>query len=111
MAGNKVGHYIHGLKDRIWPDFICNFHLFNGRFNGLKHFDSRWHADEVIDVIADRSPLAICVNTSFLAKSAALDHSSMTMIGKFGLVPLASMDYTNKNGDEASCSLAVHPLR
>ena len=32
VAGNKVGNFIHGLKDRIWPDFVCHFHLFNGRF-------------------------------------------------------------------------------
>ena len=30
MANNKVGHFIYGLKDRIWPDFICHFHPFKG---------------------------------------------------------------------------------
>ena len=30
VASNKVGHFIYGLKDRIWPDFICHFHLYRG---------------------------------------------------------------------------------
>jgi len=59
VAGNKVGHLIHGLKDRIWPDFICHFHLFNGRFNDYKHFDNQWHADERLEPIATRIPMAI----------------------------------------------------
>ena len=32
VAGNKVGHFFYRLKDRIWPDFVCHFHLFNGHF-------------------------------------------------------------------------------
>ncbi|KAF6988046.1 hypothetical protein CFC21_005632 [Triticum aestivum] len=24
VVGNKVGHFIHGLKDHTWPDFICS---------------------------------------------------------------------------------------
>ena len=28
LASNKVGHFIYDLKDRIWPDFVCHFHLF-----------------------------------------------------------------------------------
>ena len=58
VANNKFGHFIYGLKDRIWPDFICHFHLFNGRFNGFKHFDSQWHANERLETIASRSPMA-----------------------------------------------------
>ena len=30
VANNKVGHFIYGLKDCIWPGLICHFHLFNG---------------------------------------------------------------------------------
>ena len=30
VASNKVGHFIYGLKDRVWPDFICHFQLFRG---------------------------------------------------------------------------------
>ena len=25
VASNRVGHFIYGLKDRIWPDFVCHF--------------------------------------------------------------------------------------
>ena len=31
IASYKVGHFIYGLKDRVWPDFVYHFHLFNGR--------------------------------------------------------------------------------
>lgn len=105
-----VGHFIHSLKDCIWPDFICHFHLFNGRYNGFKHFDSQWHADENIDAVAARSPVAVRINTSFLSKSAASDASSAKELGKFGLVPIASMQFNDSNSAEASCSSDVHDV-
>jgi hypothetical protein len=30
VASNKVGHFVYGLKDRVWPDFVCHFSLFRG---------------------------------------------------------------------------------
>jgi hypothetical protein len=30
VASNKVGHFVYGLKDRVWPDFVCHFSLFCG---------------------------------------------------------------------------------
>ena len=53
--------------------------------------------------------MAIRVNTSFLSKSAGSDHSALAELGKFGLVPIASMDFSNKNSHEASCSSDVLP--
>jgi hypothetical protein len=29
VASNKVGHFIYGLRDRVWPDFICHFSLYH----------------------------------------------------------------------------------
>ena len=53
VANNKVGHFIYGLKDRVWPDFVCHFHLFNGRF--AKRFSaSHWHADQELVEVLDR---------------------------------------------------------
>lgn len=46
VANNKVGHFIDGLKYRAWPDFICHFHLFNGRFAKLLKNESDRQADE-----------------------------------------------------------------
>ena len=28
VASSKVDHFIYGLKDRVWPDFVCHFSLF-----------------------------------------------------------------------------------
>ena len=53
VANNKVGHFIHRLRDRIWPDFVCHFHLFNGRFAPAPVVTPYWHADqELLDISA-----------------------------------------------------------
>lgn len=107
VAGNKVGHFIHGLKDRIWPDFICHFHLYNGRYTGFQLNDSHWHADETIDSIAARTPRAVKINTKFLEQSAATDASAGKELSKFGLIPISHMKFNNKNYAEASSSSNV----
>ena len=109
VAGNKVVHFIHGLKDRIWPDFICHFHLFNGRFNGFKHLDYSWHADERIESIAHRSPVAVRTTPKVFSQPTGKDHSTSKELRKFGLVPIASMDFADKNKHEASCSYDAQP--
>jgi hypothetical protein len=55
VASNRVGHFIYGLKERIWPDFICHFHLFRGDAN---QSDSHgWHADtELSEISASKGP-------------------------------------------------------
>jgi hypothetical protein len=30
VASNHVGHFIYGLRDRVWPDFVCHFNLYRG---------------------------------------------------------------------------------
>jgi hypothetical protein len=30
VASNKLGHFIYGLQDRIWLDFVCHFSLYRG---------------------------------------------------------------------------------
>jgi len=114
VAGNKVGHYIHGLKYRIWPDIVCDFHLFNGRFNGYNHFDSQWHANERLDLVANRSPMAIRIDKSVFTKPTGADPAASSELWKFGLIPIASMDFNNSHSHEASCSkmppsIRVHP--
>ena len=59
VASNKVGHYIYGLKDRVWPDFVCHFCLFHQSKTGILALDSSWHLDSHIPEVAARSPIAI----------------------------------------------------
>ena len=46
VASNHVGHFIYGLRDRIWPDFVCHFSLFRGVVSGshVRGDSSTWHA-------------------------------------------------------------------
>lgn len=30
VCSNKIGHFSHGLRDIVWPDFHCHVHLFRG---------------------------------------------------------------------------------
>ena len=106
VAGNKVGHFIHGLRDRIWPDFICHFHLFNGRFNGYTHFYNQWHVDEHLEPIAARSPVAIRYSQPVF-QDMSINPSSVQTLSKFDLVPMASMNFHDKNSKEASCSSSL----
>ena len=46
VASNKVGHFIYHLKDRIWPDFVCHFHLFRPTVHDYSVDVDCWHADE-----------------------------------------------------------------
>lgn len=38
VASKKVGHYICGLQDRVWPDFVCHFSLYRGVQSHVKGF-------------------------------------------------------------------------
>lgn len=105
MANNKVGHFIYGLKDRIWSDFICHFHLFNGRFAKVPISDSSWHADEVLMDLADRRPMAIKSSLGFLNTGSSLDNSSVHELSKFELVPIDHMAFSNQHVAEASTSI------
>ena len=66
-----MGHFIHGLKDRIWPDFVCHFHLFNGRFAKENSLETHWHADKELVDISDRHTVALKTPLSFLRSGEA----------------------------------------
>ena len=104
VANNKVGHFIYGLKDRIWPDFVCHFHLFNGRFAKALAIDNHWHADQELYDIADRRSIAVKPSLQFLSHKEHLDHSSAKELSKFGLIPLQNWNFSNKDAHEASSS-------
>ena len=50
VASNRVGHFIYGLRDRIWPDFIYHFHLHRGSRSHRQPFG--WNADTEINDLA-----------------------------------------------------------
>lgn len=102
VANNKVGHFIYGLKDRVWPDFICHFHLFNGRFNRAPSPNSSWHADVVLAELTARHPLAIKSNLDFLISDSSVSASSMAELSKFALKPIDHMAFSNSHAHEAS---------
>ena len=70
VANNKVGHFIHRLRDIIWLDFVCHFHLLNGRFAPAPVVSSCWHADQELLDISAHLPLAIKPSINFLHSSS-----------------------------------------
>jgi hypothetical protein len=105
VASNKVGHFIYGLRDRIWPDFICHFSLYRGvhpSASGLHHAKNySWNSTEEILDVAQRSPTAFRPNLNFLKKSALGDQSSASELAKFGFCLDSSAD-GSKSGLNAS---------
>lgn len=86
VASNKVGHFIYGLRDRIWSDFICHFHLFKAKSMDPLGTVNSWHADEEIGGISRRH-MAVASNLSFLHLSVSKDkNDSSTELSKFGLI-------------------------
>ena len=89
VASNKVGHFVYGLKDRIWPDFVCHFYLFRGthpkHFGSLTEKDLSWNSADHNLEVAQRSPTLLRPKHDFLKHSAATDHSSRNELAKFGL--------------------------
>ena len=57
VASNRVGHFIFGLRDRIWPNFICHFHLHRG-MNKRPRIQS-WHTDTELTGLASSPGPAI----------------------------------------------------
>ena len=69
VASSKVGHFIYGLKDRIWPNFVCHFSLFRGCLPSVYAVplagDQPWFSlDELVD-ISQRSRTHIAPNLVF----------------------------------------------
>lgn len=84
VASNKVGHYVYSLKDRVWPDFVCHFHLFRGG-HSVHSRSVGWHADCENLKVSARSKTALRTNLDFLKASAVGDSSSAGELMKFGL--------------------------
>lgn len=104
VANNKVGHFICGLKDHIWPDFVCHFHLYNGRFTRAPISDSCCHADEELLDISTRRPIAIKSHLGSSQVNPTLKTTSALELSKFQLAPIDHMVFSNKNFAEASIS-------
>jgi hypothetical protein len=98
VASNKVGHFIYGLRDRIWPDFVCHFSLFkgvhpsisgfqhSGLHDGLQSGSQSWRATDQNLVVAQRAPTLFQPNLDILIASAKRDFSSAKELAKFGFV-------------------------
>lgn len=104
VANNKVGHFIHRLRDRVWPDFVCHFHLYNGRFANAPIDESCWHADIELKDLSSRRSMAVKSSLKFLHSGSSLSSSSEKVLCKFGLIPISSMRFSNNNAHEASSS-------
>src|SRR3954468_18030086 len=59
VNSNKVGHFIYGLKDRIWPDFICHLNLYKKHCYLLAPGNSGRTAYQRRNEIAIRTPTAV----------------------------------------------------
>lgn len=84
MASNKVGHFIYKLHDRVWPDFICRFHLF-------KSLAVNWESNAILpdedDTLRANSvhrPMAIRPNLQVLKLNARGDSSASKELENFG---------------------------
>lgn len=86
VASNKVGHFIYGLKDRVWPDFICHLSLYKELITRQGHLpDLFWCSDYHLSDIAIRTPVAVKSDLRFLEDSSRNDDSSHSELAKFGL--------------------------
>ena len=85
VASNHVGHFIYGLRDRIWPDFICHFSLFRGVHPSISgfHHDIAWNSSSEILAVSKRSPTAFRPNLEFLKIFFAMDRSAVKELAKF----------------------------
>jgi hypothetical protein len=105
VASNKVGHFIYGgLKDHVWPDFICHFSLFRGIHPTISgfHHDQPWQNLDQDVVLAQRSPTKINPKLRVLQESARNDHSDASFIelAKFGFNPLRlNLDHTSRGSE------------
>jgi hypothetical protein len=90
VASNKVGHFIYGLRDRVWLDFICHFSLYHvncqsalGFLNAHNEF---WFLSGENIEIAQRSPTKLKPDFSVLVASAKADTSSSSRheLARFG---------------------------
>ena len=85
VASNKVGHFIYGLKDRVWPDFVCHFNLYRHSVWSTTSNDHTWHFDQELSEVVIRSPVAIKTKLNFLTRGDYQQAGSSKELTKFGL--------------------------
>ena len=73
VASNKVGHFIYGLHDRVWPDFVCHFSLYRGDAeNARARIDetaSAWFLGAFDTSLSPAKSLVVHRDLSFLSNS------------------------------------------
>ena len=94
LASNKVGHFIYGLHDRVWPDFVCHFTLFRGvpPVSESVPADHSWHSSSIILAVSQRLPTALRPDLGFLKSSVVRDLSASTELKFFGFSRPAKVD-------------------
>jgi hypothetical protein len=116
VASNKVGHFVYGLKDRVWPDFVCHFSLFRGEHPMITGFhnlpDSTWHSSEENIVVAQRSPTKLNPSLHLLRSSAHADVSgnSIKELAKFGFNRSDLFEDSSASSSSSSCKIQERPL-
>jgi hypothetical protein len=109
VASNKVGHFIYGLHDRIWPDFVCHFSLFHGdhprRSGFVDHVSTPLVPSKQDLVVAQRSPTLLRPNLEVVAASSAKDASATSELAKFGFKrSVSSPSMVNSNPPTVKCN-------
>lgn len=67
VASNRVGHFVYGLRDRIWPDFICHFKLFHGDYSAaVDDAANYWLSSKFSDSVSPGRSVAVRYNLNFL---------------------------------------------
>lgn len=94
VASNRIGHFIYGLKNRVWPDFICHFHLFKGDLGTNR--DNHWHADVHFPELSARSGMVIKSGWLDSQCDKGFDPSSSRELAKFGLCPSPPATYSGQ---------------
>jgi hypothetical protein len=89
VASNKLGYFIYGLQDRVWPDFVCHFSLYCGVQSHVKGLmmptSEAWSTHDHIAEVVQRSPTRLNPNLKVMSDSAARDlGSSANELAKFG---------------------------
>ena len=82
VASNHVGHFIFGLRDRIWPDFICHFHLHRGACS--RPLIAGWHVDTQLNGLASSPGPAI--KSKWLSSKGDIDPASLKVFLNLGLL-------------------------
>ena len=101
LASNKVGHFIYGLKHRIWPDFICHFTPYRHNSWNFSLENSTWHFDQELKEICACSPMAIKANLAFLQANR-----SSKELDKFGFTHFPEINKST-HGDVLAGSMIL----